>query len=171
MVVPVTPAVLDRVRGALWGAKNAATTSLNINCGQILTLWSPPFTAAALGTRTYPSPLPSPRPTPPTQHTGIYIADSLSMPVHWYYDVRALQRDYGRITGYQAPRERHPSSIMALSSTSGHGRGGQEGPRIIGDIINHGKHDRWGKQVRCGAVRRGAARAMHWASSMLRAWG
>ena len=25
-----------------------------------------------------------------------------------YYDVRALQRDYGRITTYQAPKERHP---------------------------------------------------------------
>ena len=70
-----------------------------------------------------------------------------------------MQRDYGRITGYQAPRERHPGSIMALSSTSGHGRGGQEGPRIIGDVINHGKHERWGKQVRCAGVGAGGAGA------------
>ncbi|EFN58988.1 hypothetical protein CHLNCDRAFT_137616 [Chlorella variabilis] len=75
---------------------------------------------------------------------GVYIADALSMPVHWYYDVRALQRDYGRITTYQAPKERHPGSIMSVSNTGGHGRGGQGG-RIIGDVINHGKHDRWGK--------------------------
>ena len=25
-----------------------------------------------------------------------------------YYDVRALQRDYGRITKYEAPKEKHP---------------------------------------------------------------
>jgi ADP-ribosylglycohydrolase len=33
---------------------------------------------------------------------------------------------------------------MSVSNTGGHGRGGQGG-RIIGDVINHGKHDRWGK--------------------------
>lgn len=32
---------------------------------------------------------------------------------------------------------------MDLSSTGGHGRGGQTG-RIVGDVINHGKHDFWG---------------------------
>lgn len=42
----------------------------------------------------------------------MYIADALSMPVHWYYDPRALQRDFGRITGYNAPKEKHPGSIM-----------------------------------------------------------
>lgn len=75
---------------------------------------------------------------------GIFIADALSMPVHWYYDVSALKRDFGTITGYQAPRDRHPGSIMSLSNTGGHGRGDQKG-RIIGDVINHGKHDFWGK--------------------------
>lgn len=89
----VSPATLDRVRGALW---------------------------------------------------GIYIADALSMPVHWYYDPRVLQRDFGRITTYQAPKPVHPGSIMSVSNTGGHGRGGQSG-RIVGDVINHGKHDRWGK--------------------------
>ncbi|PSC74603.1 ADP-ribosylation crystallin J1 [Micractinium conductrix] len=89
----VSPAALDRVRGALW---------------------------------------------------GVYIADALSMPVHWYYDIRRLQQDFGRITGYEAPKKVHPGSIMSVSSTGGHGRGGQSG-RIVGDIINHGKHDRWGK--------------------------
>jgi hypothetical protein len=39
---------------------------------------------------------------------------------------------------------RHPSSIMSLSNTGGHGRGDQSG-RIIGDVINHGKHQFWGK--------------------------
>jgi len=75
---------------------------------------------------------------------GIYIGDSLSMPVHWYYDTARLHADFGDITDYQAPKARHPGSIMALSNTGGHGRGGQAG-RIIGDVINHGKHEFWGK--------------------------
>lgn len=33
---------------------------------------------------------------------------------------------------------------MSVSNTGGHGRGGQSG-RIIGDVINHGKHEFWGK--------------------------
>lgn len=39
---------------------------------------------------------------------GIFIADALSMPVHWYYDVGVLKRDFGTITSYQPPKERHP---------------------------------------------------------------
>ncbi|KAI8462695.1 MAG: ADP-ribosylglycohydrolase-domain-containing protein [Monoraphidium minutum] len=75
---------------------------------------------------------------------GIFIADALSMPVHWYYDVGRLKRDFGNITTYQAPKDVHPGSIMSLSNTGGHGRGDQKG-RIIGDVINHGKHEFWGK--------------------------
>ena len=47
---------------------------------------------------------------------GIHIADALSMPVHWYYDPRALQRDFGRITDYAPPKKEHPSSIMSGAS-------------------------------------------------------
>ncbi|GLC76668.1 hypothetical protein PLESTF_001815100 [Pleodorina starrii] len=75
---------------------------------------------------------------------GIFIADALSMPVHWYYNPGDIRRDFGVIETYQAPKARHPSSIMSVSNTGGHGRGGQSG-RIIGDVINHGKHDFWGK--------------------------
>ncbi|KAG1663735.1 hypothetical protein FOA52_006104 [Chlamydomonas sp. UWO 241] len=75
---------------------------------------------------------------------GIFIGDALSMPVHWYYDPAILYRDFGEIKTYQAPKVKHPGSIMALSNTGGHGRGGQEG-RTIGDVINHGKHEFWGK--------------------------
>ena len=45
---------------------------------------------------------------------GIFIADSLSMPVHWYYSTSDISRDFGKITGYEAPKQRHPSSIMSL---------------------------------------------------------
>lgn len=51
-------------------------------------------------------------PLPPLPHAGVYIADALSMPVHWYYDPKVLQRDFGRITKYEAPKEKHPGSIM-----------------------------------------------------------
>lgn len=74
---------------------------------------------------------------------GLLIADALSMPVHWYYDVNSLVRDFKQIDDYQAPKAKHPSSIMNLSNTGGHGRGGQSG-NIIGDVINHGKKQFWG---------------------------
>jgi ADP-ribosylglycohydrolase len=28
---------------------------------------------------------------------GLYIGDALAMPVHWYYDRLAFQRDYGYV--------------------------------------------------------------------------
>ncbi len=43
---------------------------------------------------------------------GSLVADAVAMPVHWYYDTAALDRDYGRLTGYAAPRNPHPDSIL-----------------------------------------------------------
>lgn len=43
---------------------------------------------------------------------GSLVADAVAMPVHWYYDQRALERDYGEITGYLAPRNPHADSIL-----------------------------------------------------------
>jgi hypothetical protein len=51
---------------------------------------------------------------------GIFIADALSMPVHWYYDVSALKRDFGTITDYQAPKQRHPGAALGRLAV-GHG--------------------------------------------------
>lgn len=45
-----------------------------------------------------------------------FIADALAMPAHWYYDRRALARDYGLVEGYAAPRNPHPDSILWRSS-------------------------------------------------------
>ncbi|MFM9198114.1 MAG: ADP-ribosylglycohydrolase family protein, partial [Planctomycetia bacterium] len=47
---------------------------------------------------------------------GSLVADAVAMPVHWYYDRQALARDYGTITGYLAPRNPHPDSILWRSS-------------------------------------------------------
>lgn len=45
-------------------------------------------------------------------------ADSMSMPVHWYYDTNDIRRDFGGwISGFSSPRDRHPSSILSLSNT------------------------------------------------------
>ncbi|TWW63870.1 hypothetical protein D4764_03G0008780 [Takifugu flavidus] len=46
-------------------------------------------------------------------------ADSMSMPVHWYYNIDDIKRDFGGwISGFNSPRDRHPSSILTLSNTS-----------------------------------------------------
>ena len=47
---------------------------------------------------------------------GMFIGDALAMPVHWYYDREALVRDYGRVTGYLAPKNPHPDSILWRSA-------------------------------------------------------
>ena len=43
---------------------------------------------------------------------GALIADAVAMPVHWYYDRQALDRDYGELAGYAVPRNPHPDSIL-----------------------------------------------------------
>ena len=47
---------------------------------------------------------------------GMFIGDALAMPVHWYYDRHALLRDYGEVTGYLAPKNPHPDSILWRST-------------------------------------------------------
>ena len=47
---------------------------------------------------------------------GLFIGDALAMPVHWYYDRIALQRDYGQVRDYLAPRNPHSDSILWRSS-------------------------------------------------------
>jgi len=53
---------------------------------------------------------------PPQALFGSLAADAVAMPVHWYYDRAALERDYGKITGYLAPKNPHPDSILWRSS-------------------------------------------------------
>lgn len=47
---------------------------------------------------------------------GGFVGDAHAMPGHWYYDRKALHRDYGLIVEYQAPRNPHPDSILWRSS-------------------------------------------------------
>ena len=75
---------------------------------------------------------------------GMFVGDALAMPVHWYYNIAALQRDFGTIRDYQAPKAVHPSSIMALASTGRAGRGDQHG-EVVGSVILKGKKSYWSR--------------------------
>lgn len=75
-------------------------------------------------------------------------ADSMSMPVHWYYDIQDIRRDFGGwITGFSCPRSRHPSSILSLSNTTGSGRtawsSGAKRADVVGNVILHDKLSLW----------------------------
>lgn len=65
---------------------------------------------------------------------ALCAADSMSMPVHWYYNTDDIRRDFGGwISGFNSPRDRHPSSILTLSNTSRSSTvaGWQRSPEIL----------------------------------------
>ncbi|XP_071085306.1 uncharacterized protein [Haliotis cracherodii] len=75
---------------------------------------------------------------------GMFVADAIAMPVHWYYNAGDIKRGYGGwLTKYEAPNKKHPSSIMSLSNIGGSGRGGDKAKAVIGDVILHGKLKYW----------------------------
>ena len=43
---------------------------------------------------------------------GALAADAVAMPVHWYYNQSAIERDFGLIDRYHAPKPQHPDSIL-----------------------------------------------------------
>ena len=47
---------------------------------------------------------------------GSLVADSISMPVHWYYNRQSLDADYGDFQTYCKPKAHHPDSILWRSS-------------------------------------------------------
>jgi hypothetical protein len=71
---------------------------------------------------------------------GMFIGDALAMPVHWYYDVKNIQRAYGQIKGYTKPDEEMHGGYMGKIAIGGGslGRAGFDG-KVIGAVINHGK--------------------------------
>ncbi|XP_064615531.1 uncharacterized protein LOC135479574 [Liolophura sinensis] len=77
---------------------------------------------------------------------GMFVADALSMPVHWYYTPEDIKSGYGGwLTGYRAPNKRHPHCILSLSSTGGSGRSGwgSKSKPLIGSVILHDKLKYW----------------------------
>lgn len=80
---------------------------------------------------------------------NLFVADSLAMPVHWYYNPHDIEKAFpGGITRLEAAPESHPSSIMSLHSTAKGGRGvqaSQERQReIVGEVILKGRREYWG---------------------------
>lgn len=78
---------------------------------------------------------------------SMFVADSLAMPVHWYYNPMDIFRQFrGGITGLEDAPSHHPSSIMSLHSTRQGGRGAHqqdEQKEIVGDVILKGKREFW----------------------------
>ena len=68
---------------------------------------------------------------------GAFLGDALAMPVHWYYDRAALERDYGRVSDLVAPRNPHADSILWRSSYAA--------PNPRGEIL-HDQAQYWGQR-------------------------
>ncbi|MFO8027109.1 MAG: ADP-ribosylglycohydrolase family protein [Opitutales bacterium] len=68
---------------------------------------------------------------------GALVADAVSMPVHWYYDTSALDRDYPDLKTFQAPRNPHPDSILWRSKYT---------PRNKKGEILHDQAKYWGQR-------------------------
>ena len=68
---------------------------------------------------------------------GAFLGDALAMPVHWYYDRAALERDYGRVAEVVAPKNPHADSILWRSSYAA--------PNAKGEIL-HDQAQHWGKR-------------------------
>ncbi len=79
-----------------------------------------------------------------------FVADSLAMPVHWYYQPVEIERAFpGGIGRFEAAPEFHPSSIMSLHSKRKGGRQSSDNapnnnaPQVVGDIILKDKAQYW----------------------------
>jgi ADP-ribosylglycohydrolase len=68
---------------------------------------------------------------------GALVADAVSLPVHWYYDTNALDRDCPDLETYQAPKNPHPDSILWRSKYT---------PRNKEADILHDQAKYWGER-------------------------
>ena len=81
---------------------------------------------------------------------NLFVGDSLSMPVHWFYNPGDIIKVFGKhgITALEAAPDKHPSSIMSLHSTTGGGRARgfkNRAPEIVGEVILKGRRHLWGR--------------------------
>jgi ADP-ribosylglycohydrolase len=68
---------------------------------------------------------------------GLHIGDALAMPVHWYYNRKALYDDYGWVTDYVTPKNPHPDSILSRSAYAASNSKGE---------ILHDQAPYWGRE-------------------------
>lgn len=67
----------------------------------------------------------------------IYVADALSMPVHWFYNPQDIFTAFpGGIKKFEAAPKQHPHDFMKLPSANG--------KQIVGDVILKDKKKYWG---------------------------
>lgn len=68
-----------------------------------------------------------------------YVADALSMPVHWYYNTQDIFNTFpGGIQKFEDAPAKHPMSFLSLPETNG--------KQIVGDVILKDKRKFWGIQ-------------------------
>lgn len=66
----------------------------------------------------------------------IYVADALSMPVHWFYNPQDIFNAFpGGIQKFEAAPKYHPHDFLKLPET--------QGKRIVGDVILKDKREFW----------------------------
>jgi ADP-ribosylglycohydrolase len=78
----------------------------------------------------------------------LFIADALSMPVHWFYNTHDIFQTFPNgITQMEPAPDYHPSSIMSFHSMS---HGGRKNPskaqgqyQIVGEVILKGRASLW----------------------------
>jgi ADP-ribosylglycohydrolase len=80
---------------------------------------------------------------------ALFVADSIAMPVHWYYRVSDIYKEFPEgIHQLEDAPKFHPSSIMSLHSKQQGGRKhlySKNNKNIIGDLILKGKGKHWGQ--------------------------
>jgi ADP-ribosylglycohydrolase len=80
---------------------------------------------------------------------ALFVADSITMPVHWYYRVSDIYKAFPNgIHQLEDAPEFHPSSIMSLHSKQQGGRkylSSKKQKNIVGDVILKGKEKHWGQ--------------------------
>lgn len=80
---------------------------------------------------------------------ALFIADSMAMPVHWYYRISDIYKDFPKgIFQFEDAPKNHPSSIMSMHSKQQGGRkylNNKDNKNIVGDVILKGKEKYWGQ--------------------------
>mmetsp|Transcript_13957 Transcript_13957/g.16092 ORF Transcript_13957/g.16092 Transcript_13957/m.16092 type:complete len:422 (-) Transcript_13957:176-1441(-) len=70
---------------------------------------------------------------------GYFIADSLAMPAHWYYNKEDIVRDYGTIKHYLKPKRHHPEKFTTFPADEPV----PDDKAIVGKVILKGKLQYW----------------------------
>jgi len=67
----------------------------------------------------------------------LYVADALSMPVHWFYNTQDIYNAFPNgIQKFEAAPQKHPHDFLALPEVAG--------KQIVGDVILKDKRKYWG---------------------------